>query len=74
MPSDYGIRTTLDLPFDEAVQRTREALQRQGFGVLSEIDIQQKLKEKIGAEMPRYLILGPLHKPPRCCMCITRQP
>lgn len=58
MQPDYGIRTTVEIPFDEAVRRTREALQKQGFGILSEIDIQQKLKEKVGAAMPRYLILG----------------
>ncbi len=63
MQPDYGIRTTVEMPFDEAVQRTREALQKQGFGILSEIDIQQKLKEKVGADMPRYLILGACNPP-----------
>ncbi len=63
MQPDYGIRTTVEMPFDEAVRRTREALQKQGFGILSEIDIQQKLKEKVGADMPRYLILGACNPP-----------
>lgn len=40
---DYGIRKAVPLPYEEAVARTIEALQEQGFGVLSEIDIQEKL-------------------------------
>ena len=44
--------------FTEVVQRTREALQNEGFGVISEIDIQKALKEKIGVEFRPYLILG----------------
>ena len=49
--------------FDEAVQKTREALQGQGFGVLSEIDMREKMKEKLGVDMPRYLILGACNPP-----------
>lgn len=44
--------------FEEVEARTRDALARQGFGVLTEIDVQATMKKKIGAEMPRYLILG----------------
>ncbi len=44
--------------FDEVVERTRTALGGQGFGVLTEIDVQATLKKKIGAEVPSYLILG----------------
>ncbi|HEY0592474.1 MAG TPA: ABC transporter, partial [Thermoanaerobaculia bacterium] len=47
--SDYGIRKTVALGFDDAVARTRDLLQAEGFGVLTEIDMQAKLKEKIGA-------------------------
>jgi len=54
----YVFSKTLDLPFDEAVARTREALAGEGFGVISEIDIQQTLKAKIGVAFRRYLILG----------------
>lgn len=60
---EYGIRTTVDLPFDQAVQRTKDALQEQGFGVLSEIDMQAKLKEKVGADIGHYLILGACNPP-----------
>lgn len=55
---ELGITTTLTTGFDEAVARTRVALSEQGFGVLTEIDMQATLKAKIGAEMDRYLILG----------------
>ena len=58
MGNEYSIRTTIDLPFAEAVEQTKRVLQEQGFGVLSEIDLQQKLKEKLGVDVPSYLILG----------------
>ncbi|MFP5255509.1 MAG: DUF302 domain-containing protein [Acidimicrobiia bacterium] len=48
----------LDLPFDEALVRTKEALAAQGFGVLTEIDVQATLKAKIGKDMGRYVIVG----------------
>ena len=54
----YYISTRLDLPFDEAVARTREALAREGFGVITEIDVTRTLKDKIGVGFRPYLILG----------------
>ena len=54
----YGFGTHLDLPFDEAMRRTRAALKEQGFGVLTEIDVQATLKQRINAEFRRYVILG----------------
>lgn len=62
---DTGIayESTLDLPFDEAVARCRTELAREGFGVLTEIDIQAKLKEKLGVDVERNLILGACHPP-----------
>ena len=53
-----GMQTTLDLSFDAAVDTVVAALKEQGFGVLSRIDVQATLKEKIGADFRRYLILG----------------
>ena len=47
-----------DVPIDEADSRTREALKEQGFGVLTEIDVKETMKKKIGAEMDGYRILG----------------
>ena len=59
----YGIHRTVNLPYDEALVRTRQALQQEGFGVLFEIDMQAKLKEKLGVDMHRYLILGACNPP-----------
>ena len=55
--------TTLTTSFAEAVTRTRAALQEQGFGVLTEIDMQATLKAKLDADMERYLILGACNPP-----------
>lgn len=55
---DYGTTITTTLGFDEAVQRTRAALADQGFGVLTEIDVQATLKTKLDKDMEPYLILG----------------
>ncbi len=55
---DYGFSTTLALPFVEAMARTKAALKEEGFGVLSEIDVQATLKEKIDVDFERYVILG----------------
>lgn len=54
----YGISRTVALSFDEADRRIREALQEEGFGVLTEIDVQGTLKKKIDVDVPRYSILG----------------
>ncbi|MGD9589173.1 MAG: DUF302 domain-containing protein [Pyrinomonadaceae bacterium] len=56
--SGYGFRRSVDLSFDEAVSRIKEALKEQGFGVLTEIDMKAKFKEKLGEEFPNYVILG----------------
>lgn len=55
---ELGIGTRLAAPFDDTVERTRKALQEQGFGVLTEIDMQATLQAKIGEDIGRYLILG----------------
>jgi len=60
---EYGYGRMLDLPFDAAVQRARESLKSEGFGVLCEIDIKEKLKEKLGVEFTNYLILGACNPP-----------
>ncbi|HVW41114.1 MAG TPA: DUF302 domain-containing protein [Amycolatopsis sp.] len=60
---DIGITVRLDAPFEEAVERTRAALKEQGFGVLTEIDVQATLREKLGEQMERYLILGACNPP-----------
>jgi uncharacterized protein (DUF302 family) len=55
----YGYtRTFPKLSFDEAVRKTTEALKAEGFGVLTTIDVRETLKQKLGADFRRYLILG----------------
>ncbi|MBA2767950.1 MAG: DUF302 domain-containing protein [Sporichthyaceae bacterium] len=54
----YVRSITLDLSYAETVTRTQEALAEQGFGVLTEIDVQATLKEKLGQNMEPYVILG----------------
>jgi uncharacterized protein (DUF302 family) len=55
---DYQRSITLEIPYSDAVTRTRDALADQGFGVLTEIDVQATLREKLGLEMEPYIILG----------------
>ncbi len=57
-PHTYYIATTIDAPFDQVVARVVERLKAEGFGVLTDIDVQATLKAKIGAQMPKYRILG----------------
>ncbi len=54
----YGRTVLVDEPVAEAVPRVKEALKAQGFGTLTEIDVQATLREKIGAEVRPYVILG----------------
>ncbi|MBL7473014.1 DUF302 domain-containing protein [Robertkochia sediminum] len=55
----YYFSTSLEgVAFDDAVAKVTQALKEQGFGVLTEIDIQETMKKKIGADMPKYRILG----------------
>ena len=60
---DYGIRRAVKLPYEKAVEKTKAALSAEGFGVLSEIDLQAKLKEKLGVDTNRYVILGACNPP-----------
>jgi uncharacterized protein (DUF302 family) len=60
---DYGITVRTALPFAETAARVRGALKEQGFGVLTEIDVQATLREKLGQEMGEYVILGACNPP-----------
>ena len=59
----YALTGTTQLPFDDAVERVREELKGEGFGVLCEIDVQATLKAKLDVDSERYLILGACNPP-----------
>lgn len=60
---DYGFTKELDIPYEKVIERAREALKKEGFGVLTEIDVKEKMKEKLGVDMRRYIILGACNPP-----------
>jgi uncharacterized protein (DUF302 family) len=55
---EYYFSKILDTTFEEAVERITEALKKEGFGIISVIDIHDKLKEKLGVDFKKYRILG----------------
>lgn len=59
----YGFHATIKGPFDAVVQRVLDTLKAEGFGVLSDIDIQKAMKEKLGKDMAPHRILGACNPP-----------
>lgn len=59
----YGLRVDLSVPYEEALARTTAALQQEGFGVLTTIDVQQTLKQKLNRDFRKYVILGACNPP-----------
>jgi uncharacterized protein (DUF302 family) len=55
---DYGFQIPLAVPYEQAIERVTAALKDEGFGVLTEIDVQATLKKKLDADFRRYIILG----------------
>jgi uncharacterized protein (DUF302 family) len=60
---EYYFSKTLNESFDEAIRLITEALKNEGFGVISEINMHEKLKEKLGVDFKRYKILGACNPP-----------
>ena len=58
MASDFGFGKIVNLGFDEAIAKVTAELEKEGFGVLSDIDVAAKMKAKLDKDMPRYRILG----------------
>jgi uncharacterized protein (DUF302 family) len=59
----YGIATMVDMSYERALQRTREELAKEGFGVLTEIDVAATLKKKLDVTFRPYMILGACNPP-----------
>jgi uncharacterized protein (DUF302 family) len=60
---NYGFTKELDIPFETVTEQVRETLKKEGFGILTEIDVRGKMKEKLGIDMNRYIILGACNPP-----------
>jgi uncharacterized protein (DUF302 family) len=63
MDTKFGFGKPVDLGFDEAIETVTEELEKEGFGILTEIDVQATLKKKLGEDMPPYRILGACNPP-----------
>ncbi len=61
--TEYGIRTKVSLPYEEAVERITAALKEQGFGILTTIDVKETLKKKLDVDFRKYIILGACNPP-----------
>ncbi len=61
--AEYGFGTTVDMAFDNAIAHVTQALQTEGFGILSDIDVAAAMKKKLNLDMPAYRILGACNPP-----------
>ncbi|GJQ21019.1 MAG: hypothetical protein HBSIN02_13740 [Bacteroidia bacterium] len=60
---DYGFSKEVNLSFDDTVAKATEELKKEGFGVLTTIDVKDTLKQKLGIDFKRYVILGACNPP-----------
>lgn len=60
---NYGFTKELNIPFETVTEQVREALKKEGFGILTEIDVREKMKEKLDLDMKKYIILGACNPP-----------
>jgi len=73
MKNRYGFGKQVDLDFEAALKKVAEELAKEGFGILTEIDVQATLKKKLNADMPPYRILGACN-PPFAQRAISAEP
>lgn len=69
----YGFRKELNRPYEEIVAKVTQALQKEGFGILTEINIRDKMKEKLGVDFNKYVILGAC-SPPNAYRALQAEP
>ncbi len=60
---NYGYKRQVDTPYQETIMRTKEELQKEGFGVLTEIDVKSTLRKKLDVDFENYVILGACNPP-----------
>ena len=71
--ANYGYSRQIDLGFDEAIDKTKAELKKQGFGVLTEVNIQSTLKSKLDVDIEKYSILGACN-PPAAYQALKAEP
>ncbi|MEJ2103394.1 MAG: DUF302 domain-containing protein [Ignavibacteriaceae bacterium] len=59
----YGFSKTIDLPYEQAIEKVTAELKKEGFGVLTSIDVKETLKQKINVDFKKYTILGACNPP-----------
>jgi len=73
VPQALGFEVELPMAFEGAIQRVKDALKHEGFGVLTEIDLRAAFQEKLGKEFRPYVILGACN-PPLAYAAVTKDP